>query len=315
MSFLDSDPAGRGGNYLVRHWRGALSLPKAYWLNGVLLGAIVSFAVPPLINILHEAVGSLQVSAILWFAFIAFFLAFWTWTQVGIWRSAGHHADRGGSDGWAIAARFMVAISAIGLLAQTYGLTQQGAEFAGLAFGRDPLGDDARIALSRDGRTLAVTGNLTAGTAGRLAAAAAEAPNLAVIALDSPGGRMFEGQQIARLIRERGLDTLVDEQCASACTFALIAGRRRTAGPSAAIGFHQPTFPGLAPQDRTLMIADMRRLYREGGVSGTFLERVLRVAPDDMWYPTQEELIAARVITDAIPPPRDEVIVEEVIED
>ena len=315
MSFVDNDPAELGGNYLIRHWRGALSLPRAYWLNGVLGGAIVSFAVPPLVDMLHEAVGSLRVSAILWFLFLAFFLGFWTWTQVGIWRSAGHHADRGGSDGWAITARVMVGISAIGLLAQTYNLTLQGVEFAGLAFGRDPLGDDARIGLSRDGRTLAVTGNLTAGTADRLAAAAAGAPNLAVIALDSPGGRMFEGQQIARLIRERGLDTLVDYQCASACTFALIAGRHRTAGPSAAIGFHQPTFPGLAEQERAMMIGDMRRLYRDGGISGAFLERVLRVAPDDMWYPTQAELIAARVITDAIPPPRDEVIVEEVIED
>ena len=315
MSFIDNDPAERGGNYLIRHWRGALSLPRAYWLNGVIGGTIVSFAMPPLINALHEAAGSLRVSAILWFLFLAFFLAFWTWTQVGIWRSAGHHAGRGGSEGWAIAARIMVAIGALGLLLQTYNLTQQGIEFAGLAFGRDPLGDDARITRSPDGRAIAVTGNLTAGTADRLAAAVAAAPDLAVIALDSPGGRMFEGQQMARLIRERGLDTLVEDQCASACTIALIAGRQRIAGPGAAIGFHQPTFPGLAEHERALMIADMRRLYGEGGVSGAFLERVLRVAPDDMWYPTQAELLAARVITAAIPPPVEEVVEEEVIED
>ena len=105
---------------------------------------------------------------------------------------------------------------------------------------------------------------------------------------------MFEGQQIARLIQDRGLDTLVESHCASACTIALIAGRHRTAGPDAGIGFHQPTFPGLSEADRQLMIADMRRLYREGGISGGFLERVLRVPPDDMWYPTHEELVAAR---------------------
>lgn len=312
MSFLDSDPAELEGNYLVRHWRGALSLPKSYWLNGVILGAIVSFAAPPLINILHEAVGSLQISAILWFVFIAFFLAFWTWTQVGIWRSAGHHANRGGSDGWAIAARIMVGLSAAALTLQTYNLTLQGIEFGALAFGRDPLGDDARIDVSRDGRTITITGNLTAGTATRLANVAADAPDLARVTLDSPGGRMFEGQQVAHLIRERGLDTWVDNHCASACTIPLIAGRHRTAGPNAAIGFHQPTFPGLAEQDRALMIADMRRLYSEGGISGAFLERVLRVPPDDMWYPTAEELIAARVITNAIhAEPEEEIIVEE----
>jgi hypothetical protein len=312
MSFLDSDPAEREGNYLVRHWRGALSLPKAYWLNGVLAGAVVTFAAPPLVDSLHEAVGSLRISAILWFVFIAFFLTFWTWTQVGIWRSAGYHADRGGHEAWGIIARVLVGLSAAGLALQVYNLTLQGVEFGSLAFGTDPLGDDARIDLSRDGRTVAVTGNLTAGTADRLAAVAITAPNLAVIALDSPGGRMFEGQLIARLIHDRGLDTLVENHCASACTIVLIAGRRRTAGPDAAIGFHQPTFPGVEERERALMIADMRRLYSEGGVSGAFLDRVLRVPPDDMWYPTHEQLIAARVITTAIPPEvTEEVIIEE----
>lgn len=312
MSFLDQDPAELEGNYLVRHWRGALSLPKSYWLNGVILGAIVSFAAPPLINILHEAVGSLQVSAILWFVFIAFFLAFWTWTQVGIWRAAGHHANRGGSEGWAIVARIMVGLSALGLSLQTYNLTLQAIEFGALAFGRDPLGDDARIALGRDRRSITITGNLTAGTADRFAAIAAAAPELASVSLDSPGGRMFEGQQLARLIRERGLDTVVDNHCASACTIVLIAGRHRIAGPEAQIGFHQPTFPGLAETDRDLMIADMRRLYGEGGISGRFLERVLRVAPDDMWYPTHEEMLAAHVLTTAIPAaPDEEIVIEE----
>ena len=126
---------------------------------------------------------------------------------------------------------------------------------------------------------------------------------------------MFEAQQLARLIRERGLDTLVDGQCASACTIALIAGRHRIAGPSAAIGFHQPTFPGLSEHERAMMIADMRRLYSEGGISGAFLDCVLRVAPDDMWYPTQAELLAARVITAAVPPPGDEAADDELIED
>lgn len=312
MSFLEQDPTELEGNYLLRHWRGSLSLPKSYWLNGVLAGAVVTFAAPPLINALHEAAGSLRASAILWFVFIAFFLAFWTWTQVGIWRSAGRHPGRGGNTGWAIAARVMVGLSVLGLSLQAYNLTLQGIEFGSLAFGRDPLGDDARIALSRDGRIIEVAGNLTAGTASRLAAVAAEAPNLTTIAFDSPGGRMFEGQQIARLIQDRGLDTLVESHCASACTIALIAGRHRTAGPEAEVGFHQPTFPGLSEADREMMIADMRRLYREGGISGDFLERVLRVPPDDMWYPTHEELVAARVITTAIAAePDEEVIIEE----
>jgi len=301
MSYLaQDDPAALGGNYVVRHWRGALSLPRSYWLNGVLGGAVVSFAAPYLMNHVHEALGSLRASAILWFVFVAFFLAFWIWTQVGIWRSAGYHSDRGGAEPWAVIARVMVGFASMGLLLQIHGLTLQAIEFGSLASGYDPIGNDARMALSEDGTRLDVVGNLTAGSADRFAVAVAGAPRLASVALDSDGGRIFEGQRMAALIQERGLDTHVDEHCASACTFVLIAGHRRVAGRGASIGFHQPSFPGMGEDDRTLMIEDMRALYREGGIGDAFLERVLAVAPDDMWYPTHDELIAARVITESV---------------
>lgn len=308
MAYLDDLPEP-GGNYLVRHWRGALPLPIAYWVNGILLGLLVSFGAPFLIAYLHEAMDSLQASAILWFAFLPLFLAFWVWTQVGIWRSAGYHAERGGSEGWGVLARIMVAIGSAGLMLQVHGLTLQGIEFGSLAFGRDPIGNDARLALSADGRILMVAGNLTSGTADRFARALADAPQVAAVTLDSDGGRIFEGQRMAELVQARGLDTRVDSHCASACTFVLIAGRRRVAGPDAQIGFHQPSFPGMGAEDSRLMVEEMRRLYRQGGISDGFLDRVLRVAPQEMWYPAPRELIAARVITEAIAP---EPIVEEI---
>src|SRR5262249_8126859 len=33
------------GNYLVRHWRGQLSLPVSYWINGVLLNVVAAIVI------------------------------------------------------------------------------------------------------------------------------------------------------------------------------------------------------------------------------------------------------------------------------
>jgi hypothetical protein len=37
-----AEPIPTDGNYLVRHWRGDVSLGLSYWLNTVVLGAVVA---------------------------------------------------------------------------------------------------------------------------------------------------------------------------------------------------------------------------------------------------------------------------------
>ena len=187
------------------------------------------------------------------------------------------------------------------MMLQVHGLTLQGIEFGSLAFGRDPIGNDARLALSADGRILLVAGNLTSGTADRFARALADAPQVAAVTLDSDGGRIFEGQRMAELVQARGLDTRVDSHCASACTFVLIAGRRRVAGPDAQIGFHH-----RASGDGAAEKPDDGRGNAPALSSGRdqrrLLDRVLRVARAGDVVSAPGELIAARVITEAIEP-------------
>src|SRR5947209_19993561 len=38
-------PPPPSNNYFARHWRGELSLPKSYWVNGVVFGLLVGIAV------------------------------------------------------------------------------------------------------------------------------------------------------------------------------------------------------------------------------------------------------------------------------
>ena len=69
------------------------------------------------------------------------------------------------------------------------------------------------------------------------------------VRLNSPGGLLFEGMKIGKVIRDAQLETLVsrNEQCASACALAFLGGTRRYATGTgverriefgAALGFH-----------------------------------------------------------------------------
>ena len=49
--------------------------------------------------------------------------------------------------------------------------------------------------------------------------------------------------------------------------------------------------------DRMLMTQDMMDVYRTAGLPESFVRRVGTTPPEQMWYPTLEELISSNVIT------------------
>lgn len=115
--------------------------------------------------------------------------------------------------------------------------------------------------------------------------------------LNSNGGRLLEAEQLAHLVQKRNLNTYVEDECSSACTYIFLAGKDRAATPNARIGFHQPSFPGLDPETQRAMTQDMMNFYNNAGVTLDFIARIRKTPPEDMWYPTRDELIASNVIT------------------
>lgn len=140
-------------------------------------------------------------------------------------------------------------------------------------------------------------GTLREGSAAKVQKILDAAPGATTLVLNSNGGRLFEAQQLARAVRNRNLDTYVEHQCVSACTYIFLAGRDRVATPNAKIGFHQPSFPGLDADTQRFMMQDMINVYRATGLPDEFIQRIGRTSPEDMWYPTREELIDSNVIT------------------
>ena len=64
--------------------------------------------------------------------------------------------------------------------------------------------------------------------------------------LNSPGGAVLDGRDIARMIRARGGSMLVPARavCASACFLLFAAGRDKYAEPGAMIGVHSASVSG-----------------------------------------------------------------------
>jgi hypothetical protein len=292
LSFVEA-PASRSRNYIMRHWRGELSLPISYWVNGSLLG--VGFLL--LFLLMGEVTNDweLRTTAFVMLALMTLLILVTIWSSVGILRSASQHAKRGGSAGWATAAQVVTclgALSFVGRLGTQLG--PQMSEFASIAFNYDSL-KRVKATLAADGKSLALHGTIGTGSYEYVQQLLSAAPGVRTIVLDSEGGRIREAEQLAALVRERGLDTYVEGQCVSACTYLFLAGKDRAATPNARIGFHRPSFAGTS--DYQAGLTEMLAYYRAAGISEPFLDRIRNTKSEEMWHPSRDELIDNGVLT------------------
>ncbi len=277
-------------SYLLRHWVGHLSLPVSYWVNGALLPALILALVEFIAVEVKAKWASLQALSAVALIYLLVSLIVWVWSSVGIWRSAYWHRRRGGSAGWGLAARTLVLIGAAGAIYRSGDLALQARELGHLAVGEDTIGAVAAMSVSKDGRELMLKGPLAEGAADRFQTVLDASPKVREIALSSPGGRMFEAEKMADAVHKRGLDTRVVDQCMSACTTVLLAGRERSAPRTAQIGFHQPTFPGLRGAELDGMIRHARDEYVAAGVNEAFVWHAMATPASSIWVPTPDEL-------------------------
>jgi hypothetical protein len=104
----------KSGSYFARHWRGELSLPKSYWINGVLLFGfgcnlvlLVAVMVTAMMCLRAENPG-LAVLAIV--VELALNIAAYIWALVGTWRSATKYQ---GPRFWSILARVAISLGVV----------------------------------------------------------------------------------------------------------------------------------------------------------------------------------------------------------
>src|SRR5260221_6578257 len=222
---VSSSPPSISRNYFARHWRGELSLGVSYWVNGVLAQVIVAAAANSFGSLGDAA--SLKSVAIGCVSFYVFSLAVSVWQIVGTWRSASNHVERGGQVCWAGTAKVVLALSALALLRSTVSTTiPQITEFAKIIAGDTGI-PKFEVRVLPGGSEIEFRGGLRAGSAKELERIISAVPQAKVLHLNSSGGRIREGEQMARLVRERGLITYTSERCLSAATLVFLAGKER----------------------------------------------------------------------------------------
>jgi hypothetical protein len=215
----------------------------------------------------------------------------WQWR--GIWRSAHHHLRATRRVFWATLAQICVVTNGLGWAFATpilLALLTRSVVF-------QHRFSHYQVRLVQGESALEVRGFMGYGLAETVQQTLERVPQVTRIHLNSPGGLMEEGRRLHDLIHTRRLATASETGCWSACTLAFVAGQERTVHARATLGFHRPCLPGVAPHILRQELELQQRYYAAAGVAAAFVGRVQQTPPDQMWFPSLEELRHAGVIT------------------
>jgi hypothetical protein len=290
----------RGGNFIVRHWRGDLKLWVSYWVI-----SFVSYVTVAVVGVAAPAIFKTKTG----FyppAIFATFVTIWgsalvvsTWQTVGLWRSAWRYSEEraraGRSRIWGGVAQVLCVLGALGGIGN---FVSSGApqlrEAYSIAFLNDPNIPDYAIRVMRDGTEAEIVGGFKYGLTDDFTKILSASKAIKVVHLDSIGGRLGEGRRLYELIRDRGLTTYVSSNCLSACTVAFAGGKERHLRKGATLGFHRGAFPGSKEREWDGVQATV---FRRAGFDGNFIKTALSTPHSDMWRPSEDVLIKARVVT------------------
>ncbi len=290
-------------NLFVKHWRGEISLGWSYW-GVAFVGNVLALLAILGVNQLFTTDKGFDPGPIFWMQVTvwAIVLVVTVWQVVGTWRSATNHAARriaaNLGTGWATAAKVMLAIGVIRTIAEfSQGGALQIAETYDMAFRGDPRMPPYSLRVMRNGTEIEVTGGFKFGLTADFERVVSASPRIRVVHLTSVGGRIGEAAKLNDAIRKRGLVTYVSTHCESACTLAFASGRERWLNKGGKLGFHGPAFAGMTFADLAVAARSWKAQYIAAGFATGFVDRALAVPSAEMWYPTEQEMLAAGVIT------------------
>jgi hypothetical protein len=291
---VEPDGPERRANYLIRHWRGELSLPIAYWVNLFLVNVVLLVLEATLQGFAHEA-GPV-VSGLLALGFYSATAIVTAWQLVGVWRSARAHPSRGGSRGWAVLAQIVAMLAVVrlfNLVNTQWPVLQQAAT---LIIHGDTM-RAAELRVLNHGTEVEVAGGLSFGTAKRLETLLKGNSTVRLVQLNNIGGWIAEGELLQEIIETRGLATYTARECDSACLFAFMGGKDRYLGTHGRLGFHEASIAGVGGRLSRSGTDRFRSVFLRKGVSSSFVDRALSTPAASIWYPTWQELLDAHVIT------------------
>lgn len=109
----------------------------------------------------------------------------------------------------------------------------------------DDLYQDFEVSTTPDRKTLRILGHIRTGLYGVVARRLRLHRSIENVELGSFGGSVYEAIKIGELVRKRGLNTVLSNNCFSACSLVFLGGvERRVPAPHYSLGFHRVTSRG-----------------------------------------------------------------------
>ena len=163
-----------------------------------------------------------------------------------------------------------------------------------------------KLSLRNNAMQLVISGELEIGITKAVSNILKKNPQISSVALNSFGGHIYEGRGLSKLFTRQSLNTYVYQECSSACTSAFSGGLKRYLGVNGKLGFHQYKHDlnehkkSVAYHDATAEQERDLKLFLSRGIDPNFLEKIFNESSDSMWFPTNEELITAKMINGII---------------
>lgn len=282
--------------FIAKAWRGE----SPFWLSVLLISlflgpaAVIGGTSWLSVYTIDATAYSSMIAAVLVFTAIALIAV---WQLVGTWRATSKSKAPGR---WFVTRWLGRTIAAASFLLAAFAFVQMPrvvAQYYADATDADWIGQKGHT-VEIDGDQIIVSGHMSWGLHDAFVTALKGNPNVTTVVLNSPGGHYAVGLRMARMIRERGLDTLTTDMCGSACTYAFLGGHNRALQNGAQLGFH-------AMAGNTQVVLDRMQQHgtetlKAADVPDNFIERVFATPPDEVWYPTPRELRKANVITKVV---------------
>lgn len=286
-------------DYFLRHWRGELSLSLSFWVNNAVFNAFIGVAGALLADqsLIEHPVKAAQVNLVT----IAFlWLIIYPWQIVGLWRSANRRINTNDRILWPRVCQILVIL---GLVINSVGFARDYPFYKylyDLSFKADEK-DEFTVALDPKNNVIRIDGALRFGISEEIERLVKQNKSIRAIVLNSAGGRIYEGREISRIVSENGLKVFTTEKCFSACTLAFMAGSERYIAKEANLGFHQYSTGADALNEfvsSELAYEQQRDMdfYRSQGIEETFIQKIFKTPPEEMWTPSKGELWQAGVI-------------------
>ncbi|HWL72393.1 MAG TPA: hypothetical protein VNQ74_00800 [Burkholderiaceae bacterium] len=282
--------------YLRQHWRGDLPLAVAVIVSAALVWGVVQLIgyASRQVPITDYPVGS----SLLWLLEVTILIAGALWWGTGVQRSAIESVDRGGSMPVAV----LTGIVGIGAFVWVGVFWFQSARYVMPEVWSTLIGSSPPATVHLEARSgqVVVQGGLEFGSTRAVRAVLDDNPNVRIVRLDSRGGRVAEGLALGTLLRDRNLDTYVNDECSSACVTAFAGGARRIIGTGARLGLHSAGGAGFSADAVASANRRSDDFIAARGVDQRVLQQGASIANDQIWFPSHQVLLNSGLATELI---------------